>query len=94
MAILLLAMRAFASGAVALTGTEAIATGVPSFEPPESKNAATTLAIMAVLLAVLFIGITFLASGFAVVPNEEAHGALAGGRARLRPRTRSASTSS
>ena len=64
-AILLLAMRAFASGAVALTGTEAIATGVPSFEPPESKNAATTLAVMAVLLAVLFIGITFLASGFA-----------------------------
>ncbi len=72
MAILLLAMRAFASGAVALTGTEAIATGVPAFQPPESKNAATTLAVMAVLLAVLFIGITFLASGFAIVPNDEA----------------------
>jgi len=70
-AILLLAMRAFASGAVALTGTEAIATGVPSFEPPESKNAATTLAVMAALLAVLFIGITFLASGFAIVPSED-----------------------
>ncbi len=70
-AILLLAMRAFASGAVALTGTEAIATGVPSFEPPESKNAATTLAIMAVLLAVLFIGITFLASGFGIVPSDD-----------------------
>jgi amino acid transporter len=72
MAILLLAMRAFASGAVALTGTEAIATGVPAFDPPESKNAATTLAVMAVLLAVLFIGITFLASGFAIVPSEDA----------------------
>jgi amino acid transporter len=71
MAILLLAMRAFASGAVALTGTEAIATGVPAFEPPESKNAATTLAVMAVLLATLFIGITFLASGYAIVPNDE-----------------------
>jgi amino acid transporter len=71
-AILLLAMRAFASGAVALTGTEAIATGVPAFDPPESKNAATTLAVMAVLLAVLFIGITFLATGFAVVPGEDA----------------------
>jgi amino acid transporter len=71
-AILLLAMRAFASGAVALTGTEAIATGVPAFDPPESKNAASTLAIMAVLLAVLFIGITFLATGFAVVPSEDA----------------------
>jgi amino acid transporter len=71
-AVLLLAMRAFASGAVALTGTEAIATGVPAFDPPESKNAATTLAVMAVLLGVLFIGITFLATGYAVVPNEEA----------------------
>ncbi len=75
-AILLLAARAFASGAVAsgavaLTGTEAIATGVPAFEPPESRNAATTLAVMAVLLAVLFIGITFLASGFAIVPSDE-----------------------
>jgi len=71
LAILLLALRAFASGAVALTGTEAIATGVPSFRPPEARNAATTLAVMAVLLAVLFIGITFLATGFGVVPNEE-----------------------
>ncbi len=71
LAILLLAMRAFASGAVALTGTEAIATGVPAFEPPESKNAATTLAVMAVLLAVLFIGITFLATGYAIVPGED-----------------------
>ncbi len=71
-ALVLLAMRAFASGAVALTGTEAIATGVPSFKPPESRNAATTLAVMAVLLAVLFIGITFLASGYGVVPSDEA----------------------
>ncbi|MFV2065153.1 MAG: APC family permease, partial [Chloroflexota bacterium] len=72
MAILLLALRAFASGAVALTGTEAIATGVPSFKPPESRNAASTLAVMAILLAVLFIGITFLATGYGVVPSEEA----------------------
>ena len=40
-------LRAFASGAVALTGTEAIATGVPAFKPPEAKNAATTLLVMA-----------------------------------------------
>jgi amino acid transporter len=66
----LLILRAFASGAVALTGTEAIATGVPAFKPPESRNAATTLAVMAVLLAVLFIGITFLAVSFGVIPSE------------------------
>ena len=58
---LILLLRAFAAGAVALTGTEAIATGVPAFKPPEPKNAATTLAMMAALLAILFVGITFLA---------------------------------
>src|SRR6476659_5558448 len=61
-------LRAFASGAVALTGTEAIATGVPAFKPPEARNAATTLAVMAALLATLFIGITFLAVHFAIIP--------------------------
>jgi amino acid transporter len=63
---LLLILRAFAGGAVALTGTEAIATGVPAFQPPEAKNAATTLAVMAALLGVLFIGITFLAVNFGI----------------------------
>ena len=66
----LLVLRAFAAGAVALTGTEAIATGVPAFKPPEARNAATTLAVMAALLAILFIGITFLAVNFAIVPIE------------------------
>jgi len=65
---ILLLLRAFAAGAVALTGTEAIATGVPAFKPPESKNAATTLAVMAALLATLFIGVTFLAVNFAIIP--------------------------
>jgi amino acid transporter len=65
---ILILLRAFASGAVALTGTEAIATGVPAFKPPESKNAATTLMAMAGILAVLFIGITFLATNFGIFP--------------------------
>jgi amino acid transporter len=68
---IVLLLRAFASGAVALTGTEAIATGVPAFKPPESKNAATTLMVMAGILAILFVGITFLATNFAVFPVEE-----------------------
>jgi amino acid transporter len=66
---LFLLLRAFASGAVALTGTEAIATGVPAFKPPEAKNAATTLLVMAGVLAILFIGITFLATNFAIYPT-------------------------
>ncbi len=67
---ILLLLRAFAAGAVALTGTEAIATGVPAFQPPESKNAATTLAAMAALLGILFIGITFLAVNFGITHVE------------------------
>jgi amino acid transporter len=68
---ILILLRAFASGAVALTGTEAIATGVPAFKPPEARNAARTLMVMAVVLATLFIGITFLATNFAIFPQEE-----------------------
>ena len=68
---ILILLRAFASGAVALTGTEAIATGVPAFKPPESKNAAATLMTMAVILATLFVGITFLAENFHILPVEE-----------------------
>src|SRR3954452_10016785 len=67
----LILLRAFASGAVALTGTEAIATGVPAFKPPEAKNAAATLMAMAIILATLFIGITFLAESFHVLPIDE-----------------------
>lgn len=66
-AVALLLLRAFAAGAVALTGTEAIATGVPAFKPPEARNAATTLAVMAGLLGVLFVGITFLAVNYGAV---------------------------
>src|SRR5439155_7510199 len=57
---------AFAAGAVALTGTEAIATEVPAFQTPEARNAAATLAAMAALLGVLFIGLTFLAVNFGI----------------------------
>ena len=59
------------SGSVALTGTEAIANGVPAFQPPEAKNAANTMIGMAVLLAVLFIGITFISDGYGILPTEE-----------------------
>jgi amino acid transporter len=66
----ILILRSFAAGAVALTGTEAIATGVPAFKPPEARNAAATLGVMAALLGVLFIGLTYLAVNFAIGPIE------------------------
>jgi len=68
---LVLIIRAFASGSVALTGTEAIANGVPAFKKPEPRNAATTLTVMAILLGILFIGITFVADSFGVVAVDE-----------------------
>ena len=68
---LLLIIKAFASGSVALTGTEAIANGVPAFKRPEPQNAATTLTVMAILLGILFVGITFVADSFGVVPIDE-----------------------
>jgi amino acid transporter len=54
-------LRAFSSGAVALTGVEAISDGVPAFRKPKSRNAATTLIAMAVILATYFFSISVLA---------------------------------
>ncbi len=71
---LFLILKAFASGSVALTGTEAIANGVPAFKPPEAKNAANTLVAMVILLAILFIGITVIADAYQIVPSEEGSG--------------------
>ncbi len=66
-----LVLRAFSAGAVAMSGTEAISNGVPVFQKPESKNAATTLTVMAALLGVFFLGISFLATRMGLVPSQE-----------------------
>jgi amino acid transporter len=64
---IVLLFRAFAAGTTALTGVEAIADGVPAFRYPQSKNAATTLTVMAVLSISMFLGISFLADQTNVV---------------------------
>jgi amino acid transporter len=66
----LIFLRAFSSGAVALTGIEAISNGVPAFKKPESKHAATTLLLMGTILATFFFGISLLASRLRPTPNE------------------------
>jgi amino acid transporter len=53
-----LVLRAFSSGATALTGVEAISNGVQAFRRPQAKNAASTLAIMGVITVTMFLGIT------------------------------------
>jgi amino acid transporter len=65
----LLLLKAFAGGSVALTGVEAIANGVPAFKPPEARNAANTMTAMAVLLGILFIGLTIFAVQFGLRPT-------------------------
>ena len=67
----LLLLKAFAGGSVALTGVEAIANGVPAFKPPEARNAADTMTAMAILLAILFVGLTVVAVAFGLRPTEE-----------------------
>jgi amino acid transporter len=54
-------VRAFASGAVALTGVEAISNGVGAFRPPKGRNAATTLGVLGVMSISMFLGVSYLA---------------------------------
>jgi amino acid transporter len=66
-----LVLRAFSNGCTAMTGVEAISNGVPAFQPPEEKNAATTLLIMAGICVTLFLGTTLLAHAYAIVPTHD-----------------------
>ncbi len=58
----LMLLRAFSSGAVALSGVEAVSNGVPAFRKPESRNASMTIAIMGAILGTCFLGVSILAS--------------------------------
>jgi amino acid transporter len=64
-----LLLTAFANGCTAMTGVEAVSNGVPAFRPPEAKNAAATLVTMAALAITMFLGITFLAHVYKVMPT-------------------------
>ncbi len=70
---LLLVLRAFAAGSVALTGTEAVSNGVQAFKAPESRNAGMVLILMGTLFASIFLGISFLASQLGIVPDPTEH---------------------
>jgi amino acid transporter len=60
-ALVFLVARSFSSGCAALTGVEAISNGVPAFEKPKSRNAATTLLLLGTIAVSLFMGIILLA---------------------------------
>jgi amino acid transporter len=67
---LFLLARAFSSGAVALSGVEAISNGVPAFRRPSARNAASTLVVMTVILGTAFVGLTVLAEQIRPTPSE------------------------
>ena len=68
---LFLILRSFAAGCSAVTGMEVISNGVKAFRRPESQNASTTMIHMSLILAVLFMGISFLASHYGVLPKTD-----------------------
>ena len=62
----------------ALTGVEAISNGVPAFQKPKSRNAATTLLLLGVIAVSLFMGIIMLARATGVKIAERPHEQLVG----------------
>ena len=70
-ALVYLLLRGFAEGCAAMTGTEAISNGVMAFKRPAQRNAAATLGWMVTILAVFFLGVSFLAKHYAVFPTTE-----------------------
>ncbi|GJG87076.1 amino acid permease [Gemmatimonadetes bacterium T265] len=66
-----LLVRGFAEGCAAMTGTEAISNGVMAFRNPAQKNAATTLGWMVGILAAFFLGVSFLAQHYRVMPTTD-----------------------
>jgi amino acid transporter len=66
-----LILHTFATGCTALTGIEAISNGVPAFQSPETKNAGKTLIVMAILMAILFVGSIGLTQFLGVVANSQ-----------------------
>ncbi len=68
---LFLVLRSFAAGCSAVTGMEVISNGVKAFRHPESKNAATTMIWMSAILASLFMGISWMAYHYGIIPKAE-----------------------
>ena len=66
-----LLLRAFASGAVALTGIEAVSDGITAFKAPEVRNAQRVLVALGLIMITLFVGITMLAADHQIVPRDE-----------------------
>ena len=70
--LLILILKAFASGCTALTGVEAVSNGVPNFREPAPKHAKKVLLAMAGFVCVIFFGVSLLITLYKIVPTEDA----------------------
>jgi amino acid transporter len=77
-ALAFLIARSFSSGCAALTGVEAISNGVPAFEKPKSRNAATTLLMLGAIAVTLLMGIIWLSKAIGVQMVEDPATQLSG----------------
>jgi len=66
---LFLLLRSYSAGCTALTGVEAVSNGVPALRPPEGRNAQTVMTWLGVISIVMFLGITYLAYDFGIIPG-------------------------
>src|SRR5574341_2486478 len=66
---LFLLLRSYAAGCTALTGVEAVCSGVPALRPPEGRNAQAVMSWLGVISIVMFLGITYLSFDFGIVPG-------------------------
>lgn len=64
-------LRAFASGCTALAGIEAVSNGVANFKEPATRTAKGVLLLMAVVVGIIFLGVSLLMSLYRMVPTEE-----------------------
>src|SRR5713226_4961444 len=66
---LFLLLRSYAAGCTALTGVEAVSNGVQALKPPEGRNAQTVMTWLGVISITMFLGITYLAFDFGIIPG-------------------------
>ena len=66
---LFLLLRSYAAGCTALTGVEAVSNGVQALKPPEGRNAQTVMTWLGAISITMFLGITYLAYDFGIVPG-------------------------
>jgi amino acid transporter len=66
---LFLLLRSYAAGCTALTGVEAVSNGVQALKPPEGHNAQSVMTWLGVISITMFLGITYLAYDFGIIPG-------------------------